>query len=112
MFFVLITDVWALKVMGSNDLYCLASSLGKQVTKDVPGIKNSTCFCLSALATWVQAAQLRVPVAQLPPPVRSVEEDPTPRRRQGALGPSGQAVEPRGDTPWQRPDLGPLILAF
>lgn len=62
MFFVLITDVWALKVTGSNDLYCSASSLsetlGKQVIKDVPGIKNSTCFCLGALATWVQAAQL------------------------------------------------------
>lgn len=80
--------------------------------KDVPGIKNSTCFCLCALATWVQAAQLRVAVAQLPLPVRSLEEDPTLRRRQGALGPSGQALEPRGDTPWQRPDLGPLALAF
>lgn len=41
--------------------------LSKQVMKDVPGIKNSTCFCLGSQATWVQAAQLRVAMAQLPP---------------------------------------------
>lgn len=53
----------------------------------------------------MQAAQLRVAVAQLPPPVRSLEEDPILRRRQGALGPSGQALEPRGDTPGRGPTL-------
>ncbi|OBS63760.1 hypothetical protein A6R68_07700 [Neotoma lepida] len=79
--------------------------------KDAPRIKNSEPVCEGAFATWAQAAKLRVAVAQRPPPVRSLEEDPKPRRRQGVLGPCGQALEPRGDTPWQRPDLGPQALA-
>lgn len=79
--------------------------------KDAPRIKNSEPVCKSAFTTWAQAAKQRVAVAQHPPPVRFLEEDPNLRRRQGFLGPSGQALEPRGDTPWQRPDLGPQTLA-
>lgn len=84
--------------------------LSKQVMKDVPGIKNSTCFCLGSQATWVQAAQLRVAMAQLPPLC-------APRRRTllcaGARAPADPLAKrwsPEATPPGRGPTLAHWLL--